>query len=319
MPWWSGFPIHPERGSTIAEGVDHLHYFLTAITLIFTAIIFATIFYFAVKYRRQSENDKPPHIAGSLTLEILWTLIPTLLAFVTFVWSASLYFRNSRPPEAALEIFVIGKQWMWQLQHPEGPREINELHVPVGQPIKLTMISQDVIHDFYVPAFRVKKDVLPGRYSSIWFQATKTGKYHFFCAQYCGAQHAGMIGWVYVMTPVDYEEWLSGGVKGESMAQAGGRLFGQLGCITCHMPDGTGRGPSLEGLFGKPVQLQDGRTVPADEAYLREHILNPRALTVKGYPPIMPTFQGQVSEEQVLQLIAFVKSLGTEERKPAKP
>jgi len=319
MPWWFGFSIHPERASTIAAGVDHLHYFLTAITLMFTAIIFSIIFYFAVKYRRRSEEEKPPKIEGSLGLEILWTLIPTLLAAVAFVWSSSLYFLNSRPPVAALEIFVIGKQWMWQLQHPEGPREINELHVPVGRPIRLTMISQDVIHDFYVPAFRVKKDVLPGRYSSLWFQATKTGRFHFFCAQYCGAQHAGMIGWVYVMTPLDYEQWLSGGVKGESMAQAGARLFGQLGCITCHIPDGTGRGPALVALWGKPVQLQDGRTVIADEAYIRESILNPAAKIVKGYAPIMPTFQGQVSEEQILQLLAFIKSLGGEERKPAKP
>jgi cytochrome c oxidase subunit II len=316
---WPGFPIHPEQASTIAAGVDHLHYFLTVITLFFTAIIFSTIFYFAVKYRRRSEDEKASQIIGSDALEVTWTLIPTLLAGVAFVWGSSLYFRNSRPPAASMEIFVIGKQWMWHLQHPEGPREINELHVPVNRPVELTMISQDVIHDFYVPAFRVKKDVLPGRYSSIWFEATKTGKFHFFCAQYCGAQHAGMVGWVYVMTPVDYEQWLSGGVKGESMAQAGARLFGQLGCITCHVPAGTGRGPSLEGLFGKSVKLQDGRTVIADEAYIRESILSPQAKIVAGYPPIMPTFQGQVSEEQILQLIAFIKSLGTAGQKTERP
>jgi cytochrome c oxidase subunit II len=316
---WPGFPIHPEQASTIAVGVDHLHYFLTVITLFFTAIIFSTIFYFAVKYRRRSKDEKASQIVGSYALEVTWTLIPALLAGVAFVWGSSLYIRNSRPPAASMEIFVIGKQWMWHLQHPEGPREINELHVPVNRPVKLTMISQDVIHDFYVPAFRVKKDVLPGRFSSIWFEATRTGKYHFFCAQYCGAQHAGMTGWVYVMNPVDYEQWLSGGVKGESMAQAGARLFGQLGCITCHVPAGTGRGPTLEGLFGKPVKLQDGRTVIADEAYVRESILSPQAKIVAGYPPIMPTFQGQVSEEQILQLITYIKSLVTAGQKTEKP
>ncbi len=315
---WSGFPLRPDQASTIAEAVDHLHYFLTAVTLFFTALIFLTIFYLAVKYRRRSNDERPPEVGTSLPLELAWTLIPAFLCGVMFIWGSSLYFRNSRPPTAALEIFVIGKQWMWHLQHPEGPREINELHVPVGRPIKLTMTSEDVIHDFYIPAFRVKRDVLPGRYSSLWFKATKTGTFHFFCAQYCGAQHSGMIGWVYVMTPIDYAQWLGGGVKGESMATAGERLFGQLGCITCHIADGTGRGPVLQGLFGKPVKLQDGRTVMADEGYIRESILYPTAKIVAGYPPIMPTFQGQVSEEQLLQIIAYIKSLGTEERKTAK-
>jgi cytochrome c oxidase subunit 2 len=316
---WQGFPIYPDQASTIAQGVDHLHFFLTGITLFFTAIIFSTIFYFAVKYRRRSEDEKPPLILGSLPLELAWTLIPLALTVIVFVWSSSLYFRNARPPAASMEIFVVGKQWMWVIQHPEGPREINELHVPVGRPVKLTMTSQDVIHDFYIPAFRVKRDVLPGRYSSIWFQATKTGQYHLFCAQYCGAMHAAMGGWVYVMTPADYEQWLSGGAKGESMAAAGNRLFGQYGCVSCHIADGTGRGPVLQGVFGHPVKLQDGRTVMADEAYVRESILNPSAKIVAGYTPIMPTFQGQISEEQVLQLIAYIKSLGAEERKPAKP
>lgn len=316
---WQGFPIYPDQASTIAQGVDHLHFFLTGITLFFTAIIFTTIFYFAIKYRRRSEDEKPPLILGSLPLELAWTLIPLALTVIVFVWSSSLYFRNARPPSAAMEIFVVGKQWMWVIQHPEGPREINELHVPVDRPVKLTMTSQDVIHDFYVPAFRVKRDVLPGRYSSIWFQATKTGQFHMFCAQYCGAMHAAMGGWVHVMTPADYEQWLGGGAKGESMAAAGNRLFGQFGCVTCHIADGTGRGPVLQGVFGHPVKLQDGRTVVADEAYIRESILNPSAKIVAGYTPIMPTFQGQISEEQVLQLIAYIKSLGTEERKPAKP
>lgn len=315
-----GIPLHPEQASTIAVGVDHLHYFLTGLTLFFTALIFLTIFYFMVKYRRRSHDELGTQVEGSLPLEIIWTGIPMALVAILFTWASSLYFRNSRPPAASMEIFVVGKQWMWKLQHPEGPQEINELHVPVGQPVKLTMTSEDVIHDFYIPAFRVKKDVLPGRYSSLWFQATQTGKFHLFCAQYCGAEHAAMIGWVYVMTQTDYEQWLSGGVKGESMAEAGARLFGQLGCITCHIADGTGRGPVLQGIYGKPVKLMGGQTVIADEAYIRESILQPSAKIVAGYPSpsIMPTFQGQVSEEQILQLIAYIKSLGSAEKQPER-
>jgi len=310
-----GVPIRPEAASSIAEGVDRLHFFLTALTLFFTALIFTIIFYFMVKYRRRSEDDQPAETGQNLPLELTWTLVPTVLAAFVFIWSSSLYFRNSRPPEASTEIFVIGKQWMWHLQHPEGPREINELHVPVNIPIKLTMTSEDVIHDFYIPAFRVKKDAVPGRYTSLWFQATKTGVYHLFCAQYCGADHAEMIGWVYVMSQADYAAWLSGGARNESMAQIGERLFNQLGCVTCHVADGTGRGPSLAGLYGKPEKLRSGEMRLVDEALIRQAIVNPNSILLPNYPPIMPTFQGQVNEEQVLQLIAYVKSLGSEERK----
>ena len=313
-------PLHPDQASTIAVGVDHLHYFLTTITLFFTALIFLAIFFFMVRYRRRSEDERATQVEGSLPLEIVWTGFPLVLVAILFIWASSLYFRNSRPPAASMEIFVVGKQWMWKLQHPEGNQEINELHVPMGQPVKLTMTSEDVIHDFFIPAFRVKKDVLPGRYSMLWFQATQTGKFHLFCAQYCGAEHAAMIGWVYVMTPADYELWLSGGTKGESMAEAGARLFNQLGCITCHIADGTGRGPVLQGIYGKPVKLMGGQSVVADEAYIRESILSPSAKIVLGYPSpsIMPTFQGQVSEEQILQLIAYIKSLSSEERQPER-
>ncbi len=308
-------PFQPDQASTIAEGVDRLYLFLTFITLFFTAIIFATIFYFAVKYRRRSDDERPPEIEGSLPLELAWTLIPTLLTVVIFVWASSLYFRNARPPRASSEIFVVGKQWMWHLQHPEGPREINELHVPVGVPIQLTMTSEDVIHDFFIPAFRIKKDALPGRYSSIWFEATKIGTYHFFCAQYCGAEHSGMIGWVYVMSPADYAQWLANNSSGETMEAAGRRLFNQVGCNGCHSESSSATGPSLKGLYGQSVRLADGRTVPANDDYLRGTILTPFKQRVAGYPAIMPTFQGQVNEEQILQLIAYLKSLGPEEGK----
>lgn len=308
---WQGFPLRPEQASTIARGVDHLYYFLTAVDLFFTAIIFLTIFFFAIKYRRRSEDDRPPKTQTLLPLELAWTIIPTIICVVIFTWSSSLYIRNSRPPTASAEIFVIGKQWMWKLQHPEGKSEIGELHIPVGRPIKLTMTSEDVIHDFFIPAFRVKKDVLPDKYSSIWFEATQTGKYHFFCAQYCGTSHSQMKGWVYVMTPTEYEQWLSGGVKSETMASAGAQLYEQYACITCH---GTGKGPPFVNLFGSAVKLADGRTVTADDAYLRESILFPSEKIVAGYSPLMPTFKGQLSEQQVLQLIAYIKSLRTEER-----
>lgn len=307
-------PLRPPAASSIAEGVDHLYFFLTGITLFFTILIFSTILYFMVKYRRRSAGERAMQVKTSLPLELTWTLIPTFICAFVFVWASSLYFRNSRPPTASTEVFVVGKQWMWHLQHPEGPREINELHVPVGVPIQLTMTSQDVIHDFYIPAFRVKKDVLPGRYTAIWFQATKTGTYHLFCGQYCGADHAQMIGWVYVMTPTDYAAWLAGGARHESMAQAGERLFNQLGCVTCHVADGTGRGPSLVGLYGKPEKLRSGEMRVVDQTLIRQAIIFPNSILLPNYPPVMPTFQGQINEEQILQLIAYVKSLGSEER-----
>ncbi|PYV16772.1 MAG: cytochrome c oxidase subunit II [Acidobacteria bacterium] len=312
---WQGFPIRPDQASTIAQGVDHLYYFLTAVDLSFTFVIFLTIFYFAIRYRRRAKGERPPQIETYMPLEIVWTAVPLALCAVMFLWASSLYIRNARPPRASAEIFVIGKQWMWKLQHPEGPSEINELHVPVGQPVELTMTSLDVIHDFFIPAFRVKKDVVPGRYSTIWFEATKTGKYHFFCAQYCGAYHSQMTGWVYVMNPTDYERWLSGGVKTTSMAQSGALFYEQFGCITCH---GTGKGPPYAGLYGSTVSLSDGSTVVADDAYIRESILAPSAKIVAGYQPIMPTFQGQISEEQILDLLAYIKSLSPAGKEGAK-
>jgi cytochrome c oxidase subunit 2 len=309
---WSGFPLRPEQASTIAQGIDELYYFLTAITLFFTFIIFATIFYFAILYRRRAGAQAAQQIEGSLPLEIFWSAVPLVLVVVTFIWSSSLFIKNSRPPEASTEVFVIGKQWMWQLQHPEGVREINELHVPVGKPIKLTMTSEDVIHDFFIPAFRVKKDVVPGKYTSLWFEATKTGNYHLFCAQYCGVSHALMIGKVIVMEPQDYERWLSGSRKESTMALSGAQLYDRYACVTCH---GTGKGPAFNDFYLSQVQLKDGTTVTADEAYIRESILYPSAKIRAGYDPIMPTFKGQLSEEQLLQLIAYIRSLGPAERK----
>jgi len=308
------FPLQPPSASTISEGVDQLYFLLTGITLFFTVLIFSIIFYFMVKYRRRPGNEVPPETHAPLVLELAWTIIPSIICVFLFVATAEVYVRNSRPPASSSEIFVIGKQWMWHLQHAEGPREIDELHVPVGVPIKLTMTSQDVIHDFYIPAFRVKKDVLPGRYSSIWFEPTETGTFHIFCAQYCGTNHSEMIGWVYVMSPQDYAAWLAGGEKTESMAQQGEQLFSQFGCGSCHAGGDNARGPSLAGVYGKPEKLQSGETRVVDETLIRQAILVPSTVSMPNYKEIMPTYQGQVDEEQVLQLIAYVKSLGSEER-----
>lgn len=309
-----GFALTPNQASNFAPNVDHLFYFLVSVTGFFTLLIFALIFYFAIKYRRRSPDEIPPRTHESFKLEALWIGVPFLLMMVMFTWGASIYYQEHMPPKNAMEIFVVGKQWMWKLQHPEGKREINELHVPVGRAVRLTMTSEDVIHDFFIPAFRVKNDVIPGRYTSLWFEATKVGTYHLFCSQYCGVNHSQMKGWVVVMNPADYEQWLTGGARGETMAQFGERQFQQLACATCHKADNTGRGPTLVGLYGKPVLLTDGATVTADDGYLRESILRPAAKVVAAYQPIMPTFQGQVSEESVLQLIAYIKSLKAPER-----
>ena len=289
--------------------VDHLLYFLLGVTVFFTLLIFLSIFYFAIRYRRRSEAELPGPVHGGLPLEITWTVIPFLLTMIMFVWGASVFFYLSRPPTDAQQVYVVGKQWMWKLQHMVGQREINELHVPVGQAVKLTMTSEDVIHDFFIPAFRTKADVIPGRYTTTWFRPTKPGRYHIFCAQYCGTKHSAMIGYVIVMQPQDYQAWLSGGPMG-SMASSGEKLFQDLACANCHHLDDQGRCPNLRGVYGSQVLLSDGSQVKADEAYIRESILNPSAKVVAGFQPIMPTFQGLVTEEGVLQLIEYIKSLG---------
>jgi cytochrome c oxidase subunit 2 len=314
----SWIPFFPVQASTVAGRVDALLLFLIVVSACFAGLIFLLIFIFAIKYRRKRADEQPQQIHGSLLLELLWTFVPLGIAVVIFFWAASLYFTLSTPPANAIDIFVVGKQWMWKLQHPEGNREINELHVPVGRPIKLTMTSEDVIHSFFVPAFRIKKDVLPGRYSTAWFQATKPGEYHLFCSQYCGTGHATMTGRIIVMPENQYEAWLHGGTAGESPVVAGERLFMQIGCNSCHEAKGTGRGPSLVGAYGKPVKLQDGRPVAMDEAYIRESILYPQAKVVAGYSPIMPTFKGLVSEDGLLDLIAYIKSLSTEQKAKAQ-
>lgn len=304
-------PFAPEQASSFARDVDALYGFLWALTIVIGTLLTLLIFYFAVKYRRRTPDHIPRPVRASHRLEAIWVFVPFVVAMGIFVWSAMIYYRMYRPPEEAIDIYVVAKQWMWKFQHLDGHREINELHVPVGRKVKLTMTTEDVIHSFFVPAFRVKMDVVPGKYSTVWFEPTKAGRYHLFCTEYCGTSHSGMIGWVDVMEAPEYQAWLSGAAAGGSLAAAGGKLFEQLACNTCHKSDGTGRGPALEGVYGKPVQLAAGQKIDADEAYLRESITNPKAKVVAGYEAIMPTFQGQVSEEQLLQLLAYIRSLAS--------
>ncbi|MGH9670585.1 MAG: cytochrome c oxidase subunit II [Terriglobales bacterium] len=309
-------PLFPDQASTMAGRVDALYFYLLAVSAFFTVLIFVLVLTFAVRYRR-SRHPVPVEIEGSTPLEVAWSVIPLGLAMIMFVWGASVFFSLNRPPRGALEIYAVGKQWMWKFEHLDGHREINELHVPLGRDVKLNMISQDVIHSFYVPAFRVKQDVLPGRYTTVWFHATKPGSYHLFCAEYCGTKHSGMIGQVVVMEPAQYQLWLAGGAGEGSLAANGQKLFRDLACDTCHRADTGARGPDLAGLFGRPVTLSAGNKVVADESYIRESIVNPTAKVTFGYQPIMPTFQGQISEEGLLQLVAYIKSL--EASKTAAP
>ncbi|MEP7364383.1 MAG: cytochrome c oxidase subunit II [Acidobacteriota bacterium] len=301
--------LFPDSAAVGVAGVDANYFFILAVSAFFGIAISLAIFFFALRYKRKSDDEVPKPIHGSLVLELAWTVIPLLLCMVMFGWGTLVFFRNYQAPPNAMEMFVVGKQWMWKIQHPSGVREINEMHVPINRAVKLIMTTEDVLHSYYIPAFRIKKDVVPGQYSTMWFEANKIGKYHLFCAEYCGTQHSGMIGWVYVMEEADYEAWLSGSVRGETMQQAGERLFNRLGCATCHKADNTGRGPSLVDVFGKPVKLQTGMSVMADEGYIRESVLKPSAKTVSGYTVEMPTFQGQISEEGLLQVISYIKSL----------
>jgi cytochrome c oxidase subunit II len=291
----------------MARNVDALYIFLLIVTGMMTLLIFICLIYFAARFRYRP-GVPAEQIEGSHALEITWSTIPFLIFMVIFAWGAVVYFKERTPPADATEVYVVAKQWMWKLEHAEGQREINELHVPVGRDVRMIMTSQDVIHSFFIPAFRIKQDVLPGRYTVAWFRATKPGTYHLFCAEYCGTQHSGMVGDIVVMEPAQYETWMNGGSTGP-LSATGEKIFAELGCVTCHRSDTQGRGPNLHGVFGKPVQLEDGRTVTADENYLRECILDPGAKRVKGFQPIMPTFQGLVTEEQVNALVAYIKSI----------
>jgi cytochrome c oxidase subunit 2 len=304
-----GIPLFPEQASTIAPEVDALYFFILAVTAFFAVLVVVLVGYFAIKYRDDTGLKVGAPITGSVPLEIGWSIIPFFVAIAIFLWSSVVFFHYVRPPDETLEMYATGKRWMWRFQHVDGQREINTLHVPVGRPIKITFTSEDVLHDLYIPAFRVKADAIPGRYSSIWFTPTKTGEFHLFCAEYCGTRHSGMIGTVYVMEADDYQAWLGGATPGGSLQARGEQLFNDLACNTCHLSNGSGRGPSLQGVFGSQVKLASGQTVVADESYIRESILTPQMKLVDGYQPLMPTFQGLVNEDGVASLIEHIKTL----------
>jgi len=309
----SQLPLYPEQASNFAPHVDALMVFITLVCLFFAVSVTIAIIVFFFKYHRTKPNAVGVPLHGDSRLEALWMVVPLMLAMVMFSWGAVIYVDYRHAPQDTLDIYVIGKQWMWKAQQPNGMREINELHVPVGRNVRLILASEDVIHDFYVPAFRVKMDVVPGHYNTMWFRPTRPGRYHFFCSQYCGTNHAIMGGWVTVMEPSDYAAWLAGSTGGETNPVVmGEKLFAEKACITCHVANGSGRAPSLNGLYGAQVLLADGSTVTANDDYIRESILQPRAKIVAGYQPLMPTFQGQLTEEQILALTAYIKSVGTQ-------
>ena len=308
VKWLNASALFPSEASTIAPYMDALYFFLLAITFVGVFLVATLLVVFSVRYRK-TVHPVARQIEGSTLLEATWTIIPLGLFLICFVWGALLYFRIYNPPVNSMNIYIVGKQWMWKAEHPGGQHEINALHVPTGQPIQLTMISQDVFHSFSIPAFRIKREVIPGRYSTVWFQATTPGQYHLFCTQYCGTNHSQMIGDIVVLTPEDYRKWLASSTSGASLAQNGERLFASLSCAACHNSRPDARGPSLAGVYGAKLALSAGGTVTADDAYLREAILNPSQHVTQGYAPIMPTYQGQVSEEGVIALVEYIKNL----------
>jgi cytochrome c oxidase subunit 2 len=308
VKWLHASALFPSESSTIAPYTDALYVFLLLMTLVGLALVGALVFGFSIRYRRE-KNPVATQIEGSTLLEATWTIIPLAIFLVTFVWGALLYFRIYDPPANAMNIYVVGKQWMWKAEHPGGQHEINALHIPVGKPVQLTMISQDVFHSFSIPDFRVKREVIPGRYSTVWFQATEPGTFHIFCTQYCGTLHSGMIGEVTAMTPEDYQKWLQQSTSGMSLAQNGERLFASMGCNACHSGNAAARGPNLAGVYGSKLTLANGDQVTVNDAYLRDAILNPSQHVTAGFAPIMPTYQGQISEDGLIDLVEYIKNM----------
>ena len=310
MQQTSYIPLLPEQASVFAWQVDLLYFYLILISVAFTVPIVIAIFFFAIKYRGKDKYGSGAEIHGSMALEATWSFIPFVVSMTIFLGGAVVFYNQYTPPKDAMDIYVVGKQWMWKAQHQTGQREINELHVPVGRNVKLTMTTEDVIHDFFVPAFRTKADVVPGRYTYLWFNATKPGRYHLFCAEYCGLNHSGMGGWIIAMEQRDFDNWLSGNVSGQTPVEEGKDLFqNKLGCASCHEGGPGQRGAHLENMYGKDVSLVGGQTVKFDDEYIRNSILNPSSQIVEGFQPIMPTFKGQVTEQQLLSLVAYIKSL----------
>jgi cytochrome c oxidase subunit 2 len=316
---FENLPLYPEQASTMAQPVDVLYLVWWALSALFSSLIFGGMLFMGVRYRRRRASQVGAADTHAPMVEMLSMSIPFVIAMAMFAWGARVYVDLRRPPQNAVEYLAFGKQWMWKYQHPSGLREINNLTVPVDTPIKMTLTSEDVIHSFFVPAFRVKQDVVPGRYTSVWFEATKVGRYHMFCAEYCGTEHSMMGGYVDVVDQDDYDVFLRReGSPTQTPASSGEQLFTSLACVNCHVGEDSPRGPSLHGLFGEAVQMASGEQVRADETYLRESILVPQAKLVAGYPVLMPTFQGQVTEEQLADLIQYIKELGSSTGLPAR-
>ena len=313
VKWLTASALFPREASTIAPYTDALYMFLLLITIIGTTLVGTLVFGFSIRYR-QARHPVAEQVEGSTLLEATWTIIPLALFLIVFVWGALLYFRIYTPPTNAMNVYIVGKQWMWKAEHPGGQHEINALHVPIGRPVQLTMISHDVFHSFSIPEFRVKREVIPGRYTTVWFQATKPGVYHLFCTQYCGTDHSAMIGEITALAPEDYEKWTQESTSGMSLAQNGERLFASMGCNACHSGNAAARGPSLANVYGSTLQLANGSQVEVNDAYLRDSILNPSQHVTAGYAPIMPTYQGQVSEEGLIDLVEYIKNLQTNYR-----
>jgi cytochrome c oxidase subunit II len=308
------FPLEPERASSLAGEHDAIFYLLTALTVFFTVLVMSLVILFAVRYRHGNKVDRSRPVFEHLPLEITWSVIPMILGLIVFYFGANLFIKQRTVPKNAMEINIIGKQWMWHVQHPNGVRENNTLHVPVNKDVRLTMISQDVIHAMYIPAFRMQFHVVPGRYTDSWFRATKPGVYQLFCGMYCGTQHSEMGGYVYVMPQKEYAEWLAnGGNSAAPMtpAQSGAALFNKLACNNCHVGEDTDRAPTLNGIYGKTRPFIDGTSDVATEKYLREAILDPYSHINRGYGNTMPVYAGQITEEDVLNLISYIKSVGS--------
>jgi cytochrome c oxidase subunit 2 len=306
------FPIFPKAASTTAVQTDDLFFLLSLASVVVLAFVFLPIIFFLFKYRRGKKANRVDPKLPEMKIEITWTVVPFFIFIGFFVLGAKAYFNEEVPSANALEINIVGKQWMWKIQHQEGNREINELHLPVNRAVKLTLASEDVIHSFFIPAFRIKQDVVPGRFTTEWFQPTRVGAYRFYCSEYCGADHSKMQGTVFVMSPTDYENWLARGEPKNSLAQSGENLSRQLGCSGCHVNSNAVHAPPLEGLYQKLVPLSDGTFVRADDKYIRDSILLPASQVVQGYQPLMPTYEGHLSEDELLQLITYIKSIGNE-------
>lgn len=318
----ANIPILPEQASAQAVRYDYLFWFITLVTGAATVLVYILLAYMCTAYKRRGPDDVTPRILGSHKLELFWSATPLVTFLIFFVWGVIVWDETMNPPPDAPEIYVVGKQWMWKIQHPNGVREINELHLQVGKPVKIILTSEDVIHSFGVPAFRDKIDAVPGRYVSTWYQPTKPGRYHLFCDQLCGVGHSQMIGTVVVMEKEEFEAWMNGkrattaGPTDGSLAWQGRQLFLKLQCSNCHYVGG--RAPLLEGIWGKKVPIKGGGTATVNESYIAESIINPRAKIHEGWEGIMPRYAGQLKDdslglseqETLIRLIAFIKTLG---------